>query len=65
LSANSHPRVVAVKRQPSATIGVPVMSPSPPALDAENVQAGVSSGTSAGEITRSRSWWRLLARSWP
>src|SRR3954452_6307620 len=51
--------------QPSAITGVPVMSPAPPAATVENVQAVASVGASAGEITFSLGWLRVLARSWP
>ncbi len=46
--ANTQPSVVATNTQPRETIGVPVMSPSPPASVVEKLHAGDSSGASAG-----------------
>jgi hypothetical protein len=64
-SENTQPRFVATYRQPSLTIGVPVMSPSPPALVVENAQLGVSVAASPAEMTRSCCWWRVFDKSRP
>jgi hypothetical protein len=50
LAAKIQPSDVATYMQPSATTGVPVMSPPPPFLTVEKVHAGVSSGASAAPI---------------
>src|SRR4051812_4481008 len=59
------PRLVATYRQPSRTIGVPVMSPSPPASAVENDHVGDSSGASPVEMTFSLSWERVFDESCP
>src|SRR5919108_5862670 len=41
------------------------MSPPPPALAVENVQAGVSICASPGETTFSFGWLRVFESSWP
>ena len=53
LRAKIHPPLDPANTQPSATAGVPVKSPAPPALLAENVHAGARVGTSAGAMARS------------
>src|SRR5436305_4426342 len=63
--AYTQPPLDPAKTQPSATIGVPVKSPDPPAPLDENVHAGARVGTSASEIATSRSWLRVLEGSWP
>ena len=59
-TAKIQPRVLAMYMQPSATIGVPVKSPSAPACLVENVHAGESVGTSVAEMTFSSNWVRLF-----
>src|SRR5437764_93192 len=65
LRAKTQPRLDATNTQPSATTGVPVKSPSPPARDEEKVQAGASVAASRGPMACSASWKRVFARSWP
>jgi hypothetical protein len=65
LREKTQPRLVATYRQPPATTGVPVMSPSAPTACVEKVHAGESRGASAGEISFSCFWKRLLALSAP
>src|SRR4051812_20407987 len=62
LTANTQPLDEAMNRQPSATIGVPTKSPSPPASDAETANALCSVGAVVRSIVCSLGWLRLLAR---
>src|SRR4051794_12548023 len=63
--AKPPPPLEPANRQPSATVGVPVKSPEPPAPLAENVQAGPRVAASTSPMVRSRSWKRVLDGSWP
>ena len=60
LAAKTHPSFDPTKRHPSAMIGVPVKSPSPPPDSAENANAGCSVETLRREMTFSRGWLRVF-----
>src|SRR4051794_25196561 len=64
-AAKTQPSLEPTYMQPSAMTGVPVKFPEPPALAAENDQAGASSAASTGPIVFSAGCVRVLDWSWP
>src|SRR5438046_508302 len=65
LRAKTQPRFEAANRRPSATTGVPLKSPSPPAVLVENVHAGIRVAAWTVPMVVSCGCDRVFDWSWP